>query len=445
MRMSLLTHLLGPRSAFDGGLYLPDRKAGLARRPIQTLHPDGPLHVPLMVRRDLATEAVVAPGERVVTGQALSRATNDQAVGVHAPAAGIIKSLERVWTVDDGFLPGAILEPDGTSDKVPQHQGWDDESIIVQLAECGVMCETPRAPLHVVMREAIAAGVSDLIVNAMETEPYLTADLRTLVEYPGRMIDATCELADALGVSRAILAVPYRHRRVVRRLQSEAMGRYVEIVALSNPYPQCHPVMLLKAILDREVAPGASVLSEDAVVLPLAAVRRAADALLSDLPTTHALMTVAGDAVEHAGTYRVPVGTPLSKLAHRVGIVAPAGKAVYGGPLTGRALGYEDAVVTVDSNALLLFGRADTTRPVPCVRCGWCIEDCPVGIDPPTLMRLETETTCSDDKRVALRACIECGLCSHVCPSRLPLSETIIRNRVRFAGADASGEGGTRH
>lgn len=443
--MSILTHLLGPRSAFDGGLYLPDRKAGLARRPIQTLHPEGPLHIPLTVRRDLVTEAIVKPGDRVLAGQALSRATNDQAIGVHASAAGLIQSLERVWTVEEGFLPGAVLVPDGSGEKIPQHQGWDDESIIVQLAECGVVCESPCAPLHVVMREAIAAGVSDLIVNAMETEPYLTADLRTLVEYPGRMIDATCELADALGVSRAILAVPYRHRRVVRRLQSEAAGRYVEIVALSNPYPQCHPVMLLKAILDREVAPGASILSEDAVVLPLAAVRRAADALLSDLPVTHALMTVAGDAVEHAGTYRVPIGTPLSRLARRVGMFAPAAQAVYGGPLTGSTLGYEDAVVTSESKALLLFGRADVSRPVPCVRCGWCIEDCPVGIDPPSLMRLETESACSDSNRLALRACIECGLCSHVCPSRLPLAETIIRNRIRFAGSESIPEGGTRH
>ncbi len=445
MKHSILTHLLGPRSAFDGGLYLPDRKAGLARRPIQTFHAEGPLHVPLTVRRDLLTETIVRVGDRVVLGQALSRATNDQSVGVHAPASGVITKIERVWTVEDGFLPGAILAPDGSNERMPQHQGWDDESIIVQLAECGVVCDIPRAPLHVVMREAIAAGVTDLIVNAMETEPYLTADLRTLVEFPGRMIDATCELADALGVSRAILAVPFRHRRVVRRLQSEAAGRYVEIVALSNPYPQCHPVMLLKAVLDREVAPGASILSEDAVVLPLSTVRRASDALLSDLPTTHALMTIAGDAVEHAGTYRVPIGTPMSRLARRVGVAVPAAQAVYGGPLTGSALGYDDAVVTPDSKALLLFAKADAARPVPCVRCGWCIEDCPVGIDPPSLMRLESEMVCTDQKRIALKACIECGLCSHVCPSRLPLSETIIRNRIRFAGPEPSTEGGTRH
>ncbi|HPF38008.1 MAG TPA: 4Fe-4S dicluster domain-containing protein [Phycisphaerae bacterium] len=443
--MSLLTHLLGPRSAFDGGLYLPDRKASLARRPIQTLHPEGPLHVPLTVRRDLPTEPVVRPGDRVVLGQALSRAANDQAVGVHAPCAGTIEALKRVWTVEDGFLPGAILSPDGSNERTRQHQGWDNESIIVQLAENGVVCDTPRAPLHVVMREAISAGVTDLIVNAMETEPYLTADLRTLVEFPGRMIDTTCELADALGVSRAILAVPFRHRRVVRRLQSEAAGRYVEIVALSNPYPQCHPVMLLKAVLDREVAPGASIFTEDAIVLPMATVRRASDALLSDLPTTHALMTVAGDIVEHAGTYRVPIGTRLSDLAKRVGLVAPAAQVIYGGPLTGSAFGYEEAVVTPDSKALLLFGRADISRPVPCVRCGWCVEDCPVGIDPPALMRLETESVCSDQKRTSLRACIECGLCSHVCPSRLPLSETIVRNRIRFTGGDSATEGGTRH
>ena len=442
--MSLLSQLLGPRSAFDGGLFLPEHKSLLARRPIQTLHADGPLFVPLTLRRELATEPVVKAGDVVLRGQVLARAADDVSISVHAPAAGRITALDRAWTVEDGFLPCAVLEPDGSGAGAPQHQGWDEESIIVQLAECGVICDMPRAPLHVVLREAIAAGVTDLIVNGMETEPYLSADLRTLVEQPGRVIDATCDLADALGAARAIVAVPYRHRRVVRRLRSETAHRFVEVAALANPYPQCHPVTLVKAVLDREVAPGGSPLGVGAIVLPLAAVRRAADALISDLPTTHALVTIAGDAVEHAGTYRVPIGTPLRRLAERLGMHVPAAQAIYGGPLTGRPLGDPSAVVVADTKALLLFSRAERPKPVPCIRCGWCIEDCPVGIDPPSLMRLEVEPSCSDLQLTALSACIECGLCSQVCPSRLPLAETIMRNRRRF-GAAHSTIGGRWH
>lgn len=433
--MPALLDIFGPRPAFDGGLFLSDYKAETARRPIETLNTDGPLHIPLQVRRGLETIPVVKAGDRVLAGQRLSQATSNDSVPVHAPVAGRILRLDRAWTTHDGYLPCAVIEPDGTDDTVPQHQGWEEESVIVQLAECGAMCSRPRRPLHRVIQEAVAAGVTDLIINAMETEPYLTADLRTLVEQPGRTIDASCELADALGVSRAILAVPFRHRRVVKRLLSEASGRFLEIAALANPYPQCHPTVLLKSVLDREVAPGGNALDEGAVVLPLSAVRHAAEALLDDKPVTHTIMAVAGDDVVHPGTYRVAIGTPLRRVARRVGLSWPAAKAICGGPLTGLPLGHTDAVVTVDTTALLLFSKAENPTPVPCIHCGWCVEDCPVGIDPPSLMHLESKPACTDTQRSHLTACIDCELCTHVCPAELPLAATIKRMRTRFAAA----------
>jgi len=432
--VAILSNILGPRKGFDGGLFLPSHKSRTARRPIETLPVDGPLRVPLTVRRDLGTAVVVEVGQRVLAGERLSRSIGQEAVPVHAPTSGRIVGLDRAWTPQDGYLPCAALEPDGRDEAVPQRFGWEDESFIVQLAEKGVICPRPWQPLHVVIKQAVAAGVTDLIVNAMETEPYLTADLRTLIEEPGRIIDTTCELADALGVSRAVVAVPYRHRAVVKRMQAEAVGRHIEIAALPDAYPQCHPVLLVKSLLEREVAPGGSVMDEGAVVLPLGAVRGAARALLDDRAVTHALLTVAGDAVERAGIYRVAVGTPMRRLARRVGLVSPVSAAVCGGPLTGLALGNEEAVVTAEATALLLFSTAHRPVPSSCIRCGWCIEDCPVGLDPPALMQLESRSQCSTAERHYLDACIDCGLCSHVCPTQLPLAETIRRTRLRFGG-----------
>lgn len=438
--MSLLIDLLGPRGAFEGGLFLPDYKAITARRPIEDIKPLIPLQVPLTIRRDLETTPDVAVGDRVLRGRRLSRSVGFDSIGVHAPCSGKVVKFQRVWTATDGYLPGLVLQPDPTQQAVPQRQGWEDESFIVQLAECGVVCACPPAPLHVLVRDAIAAGATDLIINAMETEPYLTADLRTCVEQPGRMIDVTCELADAVGVSRVIFALPFRHRRMVKRILSEAEGRHIEIAPLANPYPQCHPVILTKVLLDREVPPGGHVLDVRACVLPLAAVRQAADALLDDRPVTHTVMTVAGDAVECPGTYRVPIGMPMRHLARSVGLRTPVARAVCGGPLTGRPLGHEDAVVTARTQALLLFSTADRIEPVPCVHCGWCVEDCPVGLDPTEMMNLESRAECAPIEFSRLQACVDCGLCSHVCPSQLPLAETVERTRRRFELRQSSPE-----
>ncbi len=359
--------------------------------------------------------------------------THRDSVPIHAPTSGTIGDTQRVWTASDGYLPGVILEPDGADEWIERHRTWDSESFISQLATCGALCPSPRGPAHGVIEKAAEAGVTDLIVNAMETEPYLAADLRTLVEEPGRIIDATCEIADALGAHQASLALPFRHRRVVRRMESEAVDRHIEIIPLANPYPQCDPVVLVKTLLDREVLPGDSVLDVDAVVLPLSMVRMTAAAIFDGRPITHALMVVAGDAVDHVGTYRVAIGTPVARLAERVGLLTPVAQVISGGPLTGRPLGFQDAVITADTSAILLFSEAPRPEPVPCIHCGWCVEDCPVGLDPSSLIQVESQSTCSDLTLAQLRVCVDCGLCSHVCPSQLPLAASIRRARFRFS------------
>jgi electron transport complex protein RnfC len=107
-------------------------------------------------------------------------------------------------------------------------------------------------------------------------------------------------------------------------------------------------------------------------------------------------------------------------------------QAISGGPLTGVPLGHQDAVVTADTVALLLFSKAESPNPVPCIHCGWCIEDCPVGLDPSELIHLECESVIDAGRLAQLHVCVDCGLCSHVCPAQLPLAAAIRRARTRF-------------
>jgi electron transport complex protein RnfC len=437
--MSVLMTLLGPRYRMDGGLFLPDGKSVTARLLVQTLGVDAPLDVPLSVRADLPTRPIVSPGDRVLRGERLAEPIGGESVPVHAPTSGHVAGFGQAWTPADGWVPAVRIEPDGADAGMERAWRWESESFIEQLRGLGVMCPSPRAPAHGVICQAVRAGVTDLVVNAMETEPYLTADLRTLVESPGRLIDATCEVADALGVGRVILAMPDRHRRVLRRVESEARGRFVEVAPLPDKYPQCDPVVLTRTLLDREVPPGGSPLDVGVLVAPTAMVRSAADALLDGRPATHAVLSVAGDAVERPGTYRVAVGTTLAALAEKVGLAGRPGQVVWGGPLTGTAILSEQFVVTLDTKAVLFFLRAEEARPAPCIHCGWCVEDCPVGLNPVGLAELEHAPACTPAERLLLRACTGCGLCSYVCPSQIPLAASILRGRAHW---DAPGRQG---
>lgn len=437
--MSILQSLLGPKRGFDGGLFLPENKSVTARRPIEHLSVDGPLHVPLMATRDLLTQPIVSVGQQVLGGERLAEPIGPDSIPVHAPTSGKIVAIDRTWSPLDGYLPCAVLEPDGRDELTGRHIYWQNESFIVQIAAHGVLCRQPRRAAHRVILDAVAAGATVLIVNAMETEPYLTSDLRTLVEQPGRIMDATCEVADAIGAARAIIALPYRHRRVVKNINWEGHGRQVEIATLANAYPQCHPTLLVKTLLDEEIEPGGDALDAGALVLPLATLRCIAEALIDDRPVTHAVMTVAGECVERPGTYRVAIGTPLRRLSERLGLKMPVVKAVVGGSMTGTAVVRADAVVTADMNGLLLLPSVERFNPLPCTHCGWCVEDCPVGIDPPSLMHLDSKPGCNEMERSELRACIDCSLCTYVCPSHLPLAETMKRMRWRFDADPATG------
>ncbi len=430
--MSVLQKWLRSPYRFDGGLFLPEHKSVIARRPIENVPADGILQIPLQVRHDLTTTPLVQPGDRVLRGQRLAAAATPDSLPIHAPTSGEIIAPARVWTAEDGYLPGIVLRPDGHDEPLPPLPLWIEESFLGQLAGAGVMCSRPREPLHRLIQRATAAGAIHLILNAMETEPYLSAQLRLLVEQPGRLLDVSGEIADALGAHRLIIALPYRHRRVIRRLRHEALDRHVEVIPLPNRFPQCHPIVITKAILQQEVPPGGDPLDVGALVLPMETVAAAAGALLDGHPMTHVCLTVAGDVVERPGVYRVPIGTPMRRLADRAGLRGPVRLAISGGLLTGTPLGHNDAVVTANTTALLLLSQTEKQEAVPCIHCGWCVEDCPVGLNPPALMNLEAEDDCRPDDLNRLRVCIDCGLCSYVCPAGLPLAASIRRSRERF-------------
>ena len=436
--LSILLDLLGPRQSFEGGLFLTDYKSATAKRPIETLATERSLHVPLVVRRDLPTEPCVRVGDTVLRGQRLTTPTTMGSLPVHAPTSGTIKAFGRAWTPLDGFVPCVVLEPDLRDEAGAQPARWEEDSFALEVADLGVMCPNPREPLHTLLARASSADVTDLIINAVETEPYLTADLRTLVEEPGRLIDTVAEIADAMGVYDVHFALPYRHRRVVKRIESEARGRFIHIMPLAHKYPQCNPNVLVKTLLDREVPPAGSPLDVRTLVLPLSVVRMTADAILNGRPVTHVVMSIAGDAVERPGTYRVAIGTTTTELARRVGLLGAPQQVIWGGPLSGIPLEREETTVTIDTNAVLMFLDAPANAPVPCIRCGWCVEDCPVGLDPTALIHLEAEVTCRSEDLNHLRACVDCGLCSHVCPSQLPLAQSIWRARQRFEGGPSA-------
>jgi electron transport complex protein RnfC len=138
------------------------------------------------------------------------------------------------------------------------------------------------------------------------------------------------------------------------------------------------------------------------------------------------VITITGPAVKRKGNYRIPIGTPLRFLLDEVGVEEDVNRVFLGGPMMGQAASTLDIPITKGTSGVVAFTDTEAERPrhrvYPCIRCGYCVDACPVFLNPSQMGLLAAS---GEFARMAaeyhLMDCFECGSCSFVCPSHIPL------------------------
>jgi len=433
------------KAQFHGGIYLPSEKAATLDAPVEALADPKFLLVPMLQHQGSPAAACVQPGETVLQGQAVGRPGADDSAAVHSPVSGKVCSLESIRLPDGTHSLAAVIESDGRNQwldqiNVPQEPAdVTADNFAERFAAWGLVQMQARGmPLHRRLRLARQAGVDTVVVNAMESEPYLTADHRLTVEQTLLVALGLAHLCRLAGADRGIVAVDHRRREEADLLDrlladhAEEHGLKLGAVCVDHLYPQGHELMLLKTLFDQEVAvrlaDGAGELASDRAgvcVLGVGTVTAAADAMLFNRPLTHRVVTVSGEAVGKPGNLLVPIGTRIADVLSRCEASAEIDRLIVGGPMTGAPQPDDQSVLTKQTSGVVLFSDAMVHQPGPCIRCGWCVEDCPVGINPALLADLAESAQWRRGARHGAETCIECNICSYVCPSRLPLLERI--------------------
>jgi len=450
-----LKRLLRRPRTFEGGLYLPSRSERTVGRPIEAFPPPPLLRVPMQQHDGPASTMVVQVGQQVEAGECLGRADEPGAVSVHAPVAGRVVAIDRVDTARHCDVPAVVIKP--IISQMPLLQPDDpplneevrpkgavflvpDLTSVQPLAqvceEAGVIdCRASARGFGRQLREAASHDITDVIINAMDSEPMLTADRQLFESSVEAILRGSVWVRDALRARRVWLAMDRTDRSALRRYRAMAAGMPVRVVGLRNKYPQSASVLLTWSILERTVPYGRLPEEVGVFVVEVPTLAALAIAVKRHEPMTHRVVTVTGSAVQRPGHYEVPIGTTFADVLRHVGIQDVVVRVVDGGPMTGQAVESLDAVVTKQTSAVLVSdrNRDRIALPGPCVRCGWCQEDCPVGLDPQALLDL-MERGCFDEaSRWYPHACVECGLCSYVCPVELPLAEAVRQLKQRVA------------
>ena len=413
---------------FFGGIHPHDGKELAKGAPIETMPATDVVAIPLSQHIGAPCKPCVKIGERVLRGQRIATTDAFLHADIHASVSGKVKKFE------DGAI---VIENDGEDawvDGLPLDRDWHamtKEELLAAVKDAGIV-GMGGATFPAFVKLAPKKPVDVLILNGAECEPYLTADDRLMREEGERVAEGACILAKILGVQRAVIAIEDNKPEAADAMRAavtkaEATGKdgdlpKIEVAQLRTRYPQGAEKMLIYAITGREVPLGGLPMDAGAVVQNVATAAAIYDACAHGLPLTERITTVSGDAIAHPKNLRVRIGTSYQDVIDYCGgFSASPDKILAGGPMMGRAQERLDVPITKGSSGILALTRKLTEHgpELNCIRCGRCVQACPMGLIPSMLSILgqrKDVVKARDDYGVM--NCVECGCCTYVCPAK---------------------------
>ena len=424
---------------FPGGAVLPDDKDLTEGLSIEDIPKPSVVQVVLDDGAGGTAEPTVQPGEKVGLGQPIGLPQDEDGVGVHSTVSGVVREIAEVILANGAKRFTVVIEADGQDSIFPSEKGeqWKlySEGLIRCLRWAGItQMGLAGGSLVRRTRKALKAGLRCVIINAVESEPLITSETRLMTEHADEIGRGCKLLADILGLAapsrkssapQGILALCGLRQQALEAMRKTLKGGAFRLAILADRYPQDEEVLLTNTLTNAGLRATRDPSEVGVLVINVTSVWALSQAWYDGKPVTERVITVAGDGTEKIGNYRVRIGTSIQDIVQHVEPLPEATRYVLGGPFRGWGRPAPEGVVTKETTGLTVLSRAYRQGPEACIRCGWCIDDCPVGIDPIRLYRLIEAGRLDKVEKAWLEDCIECGLCSYVCPTHLPLLEKI--------------------
>lgn len=436
--MKLLSYFRG--EAFQRGVHPPSQKLTAQTR-IRRLPFPPRVTVPLSQHIGKVPHAIVKVGQEVVRGEPIARSDDWLSVPHHAPVTGVVEFVGLRPSARGPWIESIVIRahPGATQEDLwgqPRDLADATSADILQMVwDTGMVGLGGAAfPTHAKLTVPKQAKVHTLVVNGCECEPYLTCDHRVMVEQADDLVTGIRYGMRATGAVRAIVGIEDNKpdallavRAAIERAGTVPEGEiHAELVP--TKYPQGSEKMLIMALFGVEIPAGGLPVALGMVVNNVGTLAALGRLLPAGRGLTERVVTITGPGVAKPGDYIVPLGTPLRFVLDYAG--APdvdAKQIVLGGPMMGQAAASLDVPITKGMSGVLVMrgdemaAQADR-KTYPCIKCAECVESCPMGLNPSTLGMLAAKREYDlMGSQYHLGECFECGCCSYVCPSNIPL------------------------
>ncbi len=390
----------------------------------------GQVVVPLQQHIGAPCKPLVNVGDQVLRGQKIGDGEG-LCVPVHASVSGVVTAIEKRPHPSGQMVLSIVIENDYQDTTVPMEERSVDkmthDEILSAIREAGIVGMGGAAFPGNVKALSAMKNVDTLIANACECEPYITADDTLLKTNPDHVLRGMRILHQVLQPQRVVLAVEDNKQTAIAMIQKHLPNfPEIELKVLPTRYPQGAEKQLIQALTGREVPPGKLPVAVNCAVFNVSTYAAIYKAVCLGMPLTQRFVTVSGEAIECPQNFVVRIGTPFELLIKEAGGLNDlTERVISGGPMMGIAQSDLSVPVLKATNSILCLlkdknGAAE--NPV-CIRCGKCVDACPMKLQPLYMYRYQKAGDVKALERLNTMDCIECGSCAFTCPGKLPLVE----------------------
>ena len=417
---------------YYGGVHPAERKEFSEGIALQRFPEPETVVIPLSQHAGAPASPVVKAGDAVCVGQVIGESAGFISSPVHSSVSGTVIAVEeRLHPTKGGPVLSVVIRSDGRDtvhESVKPRGSLDSlspEEIINIVNQSGIVGMGGAGfPTYVKLKPG--KPIDAVLLNGCECEPLLTADHRVLLEYADDVIYGLQAILKAVGAPKGIIVIEDNKPDAIELMETKtAELDNIEVVTARTKYPQGAEKMLIKRVMGRQVPRGGLPADVGCVVSNISTVKAISDAIQTGMPLTERVVTVTGEKIAKPGNYIVKIGTSVKALIDYCGGVTDADVDIkMGGPMMGFDLPDTDVPIIKSSNGIICVDT-DQTQEVACIKCGRCVDVCPMELSPLYFQKYANEENWQGMLDLNVRDCIECRCCEFICSSKIPLVSKI--------------------